>query len=359
MFLATNIRRYADLMRERGFDRAQVLAGSGIAPAALDDDKCLADVAQCRIVIENLLRLSGDSGLGLTTGASAQIADLGIISHALMSSRTLRELVTIWIEYSASLVGSLIRPILEELQPDGDWSLTIPDTGLHGPANVFLIEDFCCTGIHVGRQLAGRALIVREVEVSYPAPPHAAAYPQAFAAPVRFGAPRTRIVLSSPHLGQSLRSNDELFLEICVRHCQQVLRQIAGGHPLATRLRSLFLQSPGAIPGMAQAAHRLGLGTRTLRRRLEQEGSTYAQLVDQFRRDLAIEYLRSGHLAPKEVAYLLGFSSPSTFRRAFKIWTRSTVGEFLERERPARLQDDAPRSKRSDHVRTDRIAAKD
>jgi AraC-like DNA-binding protein len=87
---------------------------------------------------------------------------------------------------------------------------------------------------------------------------------------------------------------------------------------------------------MAQAARRLGLSTRTLRRRLEQENTSYQDLLDQFRRDLALEYLRSGHMAPKEIAYVLGFSSPSTFRRAFKTWTNETVGEFLDREHPSR-----------------------
>lgn len=337
MFLATNIRRYVDLLRSRGFDSASALEGSGIKPEHLLTDTHLVDVDQCRVVVENMIRLTADSGLGLTMGSSAQITELGIISHALMSSRTLRELVLIWIEYSSSLVGSVIRPRLEELEPDGAWSLTVMDTGISGPANAFFVEDFLCTGVHVGQQLAGRPLVVRSIELSYPPPPHAAAYSEAIPCPVTFSAPLTRIVIATPHLGQTLRSNDELFLEICVRHCQQVLRQIAARNPLVARLRGIFLQEPGVLPGMAQAARRLGLSSRTLRRRLEEEQTTYNELADNFRRDLAIEYLRSGHMAPKEVAYVLGFSSPSTFRRAFKIWTGQTIGEFLDRDREARV----------------------
>lgn len=342
MFLATNLRRYLSLMEARGVPSASVLGGSGISPGQLLDDTLLVSSRQCQAVVDNMIRRTGEAGLGLTIGSSAQLPDLGIISHALMSSRTMREMVLIWIEYSTSLVGSLIRPVLDELEPDGAWSLTITEPAGTGQVNAFFVEDFFCAGVQIGRQIAGRPLIVRQIDLSYAAPAHADLYRRTFGCPVNFDAPQTRIVISDPHLGQTMRNNDDLFLEICVRHCQQVLRQTAARNPMVAKLRSTFLQQPGELPGMAQAARRLGLSVRTLRRRLEEEGTTYNELVDHFRRDLAIEYLRTGHMAPKEIAYILGFSSPSTFRRAFKVWTDRTIGEFLEGDRPQRQLQETP-----------------
>lgn len=337
MFLPTNVRRYIAFMRQRGFDADAVLQGSGISMASLDDEAYLVDVAQCQKVVDNMVRLTGRSGLGLESGSASQIPELGIIGHALMSSRTMRQLVMIWIEYSSSLVGSLLRPRLDELEPDGVWTLTIPKSEMPDSIFRFCVEEFFATGLQIGSLVAGRPIVAKAAEVSYARPPHGDSYETALACPVTFGAPQTRITIASPHLGQPLRNNDDLFREICVRHCQQILRQIASRSPMVARLRGTFLQQPGALPGMAEAARRLGLSPRTLRRRLDEEGTTYNELIDQFRRELALEYLRTGHMAPKEVAYLLGFSSPSTFRRAFKVWTDRTVGEFLEHERGVQM----------------------
>src|SRR5690606_41177337 len=96
-----------------------------------------------------------------------------------------------------------------------------------------------------------------------------------------------------------------------------------------SRLRSMFLQKSDRLPDMAEAARELGLSVRTLRRRLLDESTSYQVLLDRFRCDLAMEYLKSGHMTPKEVGYLLGFRHPTTFRRAFRTWTGQTVGEFL------------------------------
>ncbi len=70
------------------------------------------------------------------------------------------------------------------------------------------------------------------------------------------------------------------------------------------------------------------MSARTLRRHLRNEGTTFQQVLDEFRRDLAREYLHTGAISVKEIAYLLGFSSEGNFRRAFKSWVGETVGQY-------------------------------
>ena len=90
---------------------------------------------------------------------------------------------------------------------------------------------------------------------------------------------------------------------------------------LRDRLRELFLANPSLLPDLKQAAHTLGMSERNLGRKLSSEGLTYQALKDQFRLDLSRQLLVSGNVAQKEVAYLLGFTTPSAFSRAFKSWT--------------------------------------
>jgi AraC-like DNA-binding protein len=69
-----------------------------------------------------------------------------------------------------------------------------------------------------------------------------------------------------------------------------------------------------------RVARELGLSRATLYRKLKQEGVSFEALRDELRRDLALRYL-AGKTSVSKTAYLLGFSDPAAFSRAFKRWT--------------------------------------
>jgi AraC-like DNA-binding protein len=79
---------------------------------------------------------------------------------------------------------------------------------------------------------------------------------------------------------------------------------------------------------MADAAKLLGMSQRTLQRRLRESGHSFQELREQTRQELACGWLRQPQMAIGEVAYLLGFSEPSAFHRAFKRWTGKTPAQF-------------------------------
>lgn len=333
MFRPAHIRRYLSLMEARGFTPQAVLAGSRIDSDELAGSSCLVSLEQCQAVIGNMIRLTGDPGLGFTLGKASQISDLGIVGHAMLSSRTVRQMTRVWVEYSNSLVGSLLWLSLEE-EADGDWALRVVDSGVRGPAYTFCVEEFLVFGLRIGGEVAGEALVLREVKLSYARPTHAALYEQTFDCPVTFGASETRVCVHTPGLDQPIRGDNDAFNDICIQHCHQVMRQIASTSPLISQLRSLFLRQSNLTLSMAASARTLGMSVRTLRRQLLTEGTSYQALLDGFRRDLAMEYLNSGHMTPKEVGYLLGFQSASNFRRAFRAWTGQTIGEYLNSRPP-------------------------
>ncbi len=90
------------------------------------------------------------------------------------------------------------------------------------------------------------------------------------------------------------------------------------------RVESLLtplLHTGGA--SVAVVAGELGVSRQTLFRRLRAEGTTFEQVLDELRRRLALQYLGEGRASVNETAYLLGFSEPAAFSRAFKRWTGS------------------------------------
>ena len=88
---------------------------------------------------------------------------------------------------------------------------------------------------------------------------------------------------------------------------------------------------PQGEPKRDAVAQALCLSQRTLQRRLQEEGTSFQQLLDDTRRELVVQYLAQPNLTLLEIAYLLGFADPSNFFRAFRRWFASTPGEYRAR----------------------------
>lgn len=329
MFRPTKIRQYVAFMQQRGYCAADVLEGSGIDAARLRTPAYLVDVPQYESVVANMIRLSGNQGIGLEVGAATELSDFGIVGHAMMTSRTARDAVNLWIRYSNALVGMLVTMHLEESE-SGSWSLSLSQIRPMGFLFNFAVEELLVMAVSMGGALTRTAIRPVVLELSYPAPSHQAQYERVLHCAPRFNCRQTRIRFEAPSLSVELKGSDEEFNAICLQHCNQMLRQIVSDSPLASRVRSLLLSRMRGIPSVDELAEQLGMSGRSLRRQLRLEGQSYKDLVHRFRVDLAREYLGHSHLTAKETAYLLGFKDTNAFRRAFKLWTGQTIHEFRE-----------------------------
>ena len=328
MLRPVRIRLYLEVMQERGFDAPSVLAGTGIDAAQLTDPGYLIDPRQSQRVILNMLDLSGDGGIGFDTGARTEASDLGIIGYAILSCATMRQTLSLWGQYSQTLVGILSR--LEVIETPQGVVIGVVAPKKADPLFGFCAEEVLAMMFKFSGMLARGESVMRLLRLSYSAPAHSQRYHEFFHCPIHFDADETSATLASEWLDRPLRTNDEEFNRICVAHCGEILQQIEHSGPIMTRLRSLFLRTPGALPSLDEAAQGLGVSPRSLRRHLLDEGTSYRQLVEDFRKDLACEYLRSTRITTKEVAFLLGYADPAAFRRAFKLWTGHTPGEFRD-----------------------------
>lgn len=326
MLRPVRIRHYLEVMQAKGFAASAVLAQTGIDAERLADPGYLIDEPQCRRVILNLLALTGDHGIGFDTGVQTEPSDLGIIGYAVMSCATMRQTLGLWGQYGQALVGMLSRLAQTETLQGLAVSVVLPRKA--DPVFVFCAEEVLAMMVKFAGLLVRCDKVIQSMRLSYPAPAHSQRYHDLFRCPIQFDADETCAVLAPEWLDRPMRSNDEEFNRICLTHCGEILQQIEHTGPVVSRLRSHFLRAPGALPSLMDAAQALGLSSRTLRRHLQDEGASYRQLVEDFRKDLACEYLRSTRMTTKEVAFLLGYADPATFRRAFRVWTGQTPGDF-------------------------------
>ena len=90
---------------------------------------------------------------------------------------------------------------------------------------------------------------------------------------------------------------------------------------------------PYSTPSLERVARRLGTSSRSLGRRLAEEGTSFKELLDELRRELARRYLEQGVHRPKSIAALLGYKDLSAFHHAFRRWTGTTPAKFCEGSR--------------------------
>jgi AraC-like DNA-binding protein len=323
---ATQVRQHLNFMRQRGFAAAEVLAGTMIDAARLPDSAYLVEARDCHRVVANVLELSGDPGIGLRIGHATRINDLGIVGYAMASASTLGAAISLWLQYGNARVGFPFNLQLLDRPPKGRWGVTAAP-GVSGLLYRFYVEEIAAMGVGLGRTLTGEPFVIEEAAFSYPAPRHARQYLRRFRCPIVFDAPLTRIVVRSPGLDSAVKSDDSELRELCIRHCSLLVRQIERHGPVTSRLRTA-LTTMGSIPSLDQAADALNMSPRSFRRHLAAEGTSFQRALDEFRADLAREYLGAGMMPAKEVAFLLGFSHVNAFRAAFKAWTGQTVGAF-------------------------------
>jgi AraC-like DNA-binding protein len=125
-------------------------------------------------------------------------------------------------------------------------------------------------------------------------------------------------------------SADAALRQLLERYAADQLAKIPSSARFSQRVRACILSMlPLGGLNADTVAAQFSMSSRTLRRRLQQEATTYQEILDDVRAELARHYLTKEKRGIDEVAFLLGFSDPSAFTKAFRRWTRQTPADFV------------------------------
>ncbi|MBI4985225.1 MAG: AraC family transcriptional regulator [Rhodocyclales bacterium] len=315
---------YLARMEARRLKAGQVLEATGLTAAAVADG-AEATPEQYRKVIRNIIRLTGDPFVGIALGAEFKISDLGILGYAALSASSLEQSRELFTRYRA--LNERLFTSTNAIR-DGRWFSEITDTYMLGDLLRFAIEEFVSQTMALAEALTGRPFPVLEIFVTYPRPGDITLYERRFNCPLHFGQPRNLILFDVERLRDPISLANEEVFRLCEHRCQLLVSEKEGRELLSNRIRNYLVRNPGVFPTLEDMAKRFSIGARTLRRRLVAENVAYQQILDETRRKLAIQYLEQTTLTPKEIGFLLGYSSVSNFRRAFKCWTGKKLSDF-------------------------------
>jgi AraC-like DNA-binding protein len=163
-------------------------------------------------------------------------------------------------------------------------------------------------------------------------PDDPAGFERVLQCPVIVSSAVDELVVSPAMWRLPLRRRDPVLRQMLEKHADAMLEQLPKQSGISSDVqRSLVGRVAGGDIRMKSIARELGLSARTLQRRLAEEGATYQELVDDARKQAASRYLSNSRLAIGEVAYLVGFSEPAPFYRAFRRWFGVTPEQFRNR----------------------------
>jgi AraC-like DNA-binding protein len=153
---------------------------------------------------------------------------------------------------------------------------------------------------------------------------------------VRFSAPWNGFSIPRAYLDRPVESADPKLHVLISQHADALLAELPRAKTVSEHVRELISKAlAGGAPGIDSVAHELTMSPRTLSHRLEQENTSFKQLVEEMRQRLALRYVAWSDLPLSEIAFLLGFSQSAAFHRAFKRWTRQTPLEYRRAQRSA------------------------
>lgn len=275
-------------------------------------------------------RLAGDDAFGLHVAAGLRPGVFDVLDYACRTAPTLRVSFERLIRYNRLEHDIAVFSYVERgsvARLEHRFRILGLEPSRHAA------EFTMASIIVIGGQILGEPLRPRAVEFRHAAPRETVEHVRLFGVEPRFGSEANVVELEREVLGRPVPNADPALSNIIVRQAEAMLAaRPEVVETTADRVRRLLVASLGegdvTLAGMAD---KLKMSERTLQRRLAEEGLTFDELVEQQRKQLALEYLSNVKLAVSEVAYLLGYSEPSAFHRAFKRWTGMTPKEMRAR----------------------------
>ncbi|MFN7985173.1 MAG: helix-turn-helix domain-containing protein, partial [Vicinamibacterales bacterium] len=192
-----------------------------------------------------------------------------------------------------------------------------------------VMETLAAGAVVTLRRLATGPVEPARVIFRHAAPPSIAEHLRILGPAVRFNQSEDAVIYDTHVLQTPFISADPTLLEVFEGDARRRLDALAERGGVSGRvLRLLGSRLRGAVPPLAEIASELAMSERSIQRSLSDEQTSYRQLVDDVRKNLAIEHLSRPGTSATDVAFLLGFSEPSAFTRAFRRWTGAAPSEF-------------------------------
>jgi AraC-like DNA-binding protein len=320
-------------MAAAGCDSSGELADAGYELEGLDGPDVRCPLELSIRLWNRAVEVTQDHAFGLKAAGYIMNNSYHALSYGILSSSTLKEAFERSMRYSRWVSDVVTYQFVHR---GGEYHFVM-ETAVEVPD----VSVDCLIGaiLRMCRALIGREFSPLRIELKRSAPPKLEDFNAILRAPLRFDAPKTLMVFDAKSMERRLSAGNP---ELAQANDAIALRYLANTEirSIALRVRELLITKlADGEPSGEDVARLLNMSVRTLQRKLVHSGTTYREVLDDTRRDLALSYLKVSLYSVTTITYMLGYSATSSFTRAFRRWTGQSPTDWRARAGLRELHD--------------------
>ena len=324
--------------RDEGIAAGALLAGTELTLADLAKASTRTSTCQFALACRNALELGASPALPFRMGSRIRLSSYGLYGYAMLTSSTVRDAFRLSVRYHG-LTTPTWRMNMYETETQAIW--TFQDRlGLEvsDPLYRFLYELQLSAHRSLARDLWDETPPKTLSHARYRRPPHAKLYDEWLGHRVEFGQDENQACFKASGLDAPMPMHHQLTATMVREMCDRLLEETCTApHGLARQVYAMLAAQPGRFRDMSDLSRALSISARTLRRRLQGEGTSYQRVLDDVRCNLAKHYLQDTRMTGDDIALALGFSDSANFRHAFRKWSGSSPSGYRRKFRRVRI----------------------
>lgn len=325
--LASWMRGLARELEQQGCNAPALFEESGLDFSLLDSPEARYPVARTTVLWQKAVAATGDETLGIKAIRHITPATFHAVGLSVMASETLEQAFGRMRRF-ADLVTDASE--IELLRSESTFIVALKIKEGAQPAHQST-DGFLCLLANAGKGLGDPSLVPLRVELSRPAPQAEIMelFERSFVAPLLFGCAAMRIVYDLETVCTRLKGANPLVAEHLDQASQAAIERLKPVLTTSRKLRTwVSSQLENGAPSIEQAAEHMNMSARNLQRKLAEEHTSLASIVDDIRQSEAQRRLKQTQDTLTTIALDLGFSDASAFSRACKRWFGKSPSEI-------------------------------
>lgn len=305
----------------------ELLADFGLTREMLLNPQGRVSLETFNSLIIKASHLTQEAGLAIYFGQKMQISMHGFVGFAALTAANAREAVAI-AERFVGMITNVVGLRLDEGEGNGDEAILYVDANtelqpLRDVAILAVMFGFAHMGtVATGKVIGGRA------EVDFAPPLYIEPLLPFLPGHIVFNQSVNRLVFKREYLDLPLVMANPVASQIALAQCEQELQRFGLEQPFITRVKALMFEEVQGFSTLEYVASRLSMSERTLKRHLAKHNITYSDLVDEARKQKALDLVADSQRNLDDISEYLGYSDMANFTRAFKRWTGHTPSAY-------------------------------
>lgn len=335
----SSVRFLLKALEEQGLDSEVLLASLDISRADIDGKEQFP-AYQYGMLYQQIMFLVQDESFGMLSGGKIPNGTFRMMCLCIINARSLAQALYRCSDFYEICRGPIIKPVLIKKGRFAVVTFAPLDSikeenlaELVGSESKERIRTTLSMWHHFISWLIGRRLALKAAYFTSERPNDVEYYKTLFQSEVRFNQHANALVFPASYLDMPVVQTEDSLRGFLKTAPYQLLVMVDNDNSLKSQVMSMLGKDfSREMPSADEVASALNMSVSTLRRRLNDENTSYQQIKDECRKEAAITYMNAPQLSINDIAFLMGFDEPSAFFRSFKKWTGVTPGEYRKSE---------------------------